>query len=206
MSSSSRDTVDLQESLFEVQEEPGARSGPKKAKSRKAASTRVDAAEAFPEKEPPSAEFLRLVGKTKAKVDRRKGRPKTVAAAIFNRALAEVDVMLRTGDYDGAGARHFVALYDRMHERCYGVAPAELGPAERYNASMQASAMLRKEFNGDVVSMAEYMLWAWQREIGAETWRRENSREGRRIGVRLMFSGTLLTDYRVHLARTKRRA
>ena len=107
-----------------------------------------------------------MVQKTKAKMERRKQKPKTVAAAVFHRALVEVDAMLKTGDWSGAGARHLVALYDRFHTRCYGVEPAELGPSERFNASMLAGGMLKREFGGEIVEAVEFMIWAWEREVG----------------------------------------
>jgi len=150
--------------------------------------------------------FAAMVATTRAKMHRRKTKPKTIAAAVFNRALTEADEMLRSGNWEGAGVRHLVAAYDRCHTRCYGVEPAELGPSERFNASMLAATMLKREFNGDLVGMVEYMLWAWERELDREKWRRENGRDGGRIGVRLMFSGALLTDYRLHLARRGRSA
>lgn len=155
----------------------------------------------FEEAEQPSRAFREMVAKTKEKLDRRKAKPKTIAAGVFSRALAEVDEMLRSGDWEGATAKHLVALYDRMHERCYGFEPEELGPSERFSAALLAGNMLRHRFDGDVTNMVNFMLWAWERELGTEKWRRENKVAGRRIGVRLMFSGNLLSDYRVDLAR-----
>lgn len=160
----------------------------------------------FSAEEGPSKGFLALVGKTKEKLEKRKVKPKTMAAAVFNRARAEVDKMLRSGDWDGAGARHLVALYDRMHERCYGFEPAELGPTERFNAGMLAGSMLKARFDGDIELMVNFVLWVWDREIGREKWRREEKKSGGRIGVRLMFSGSLYSDWRADLARTGKRA
>lgn len=149
----------------------------------------------------PSAGFMTLVGQSREKMDRRKSKPKTMAAAIFNRALTEVDEMLRSGDWTGAGTRHLVALYDRMHLRCYGVEAVELGPSERFQAGMQASNMLKRHFADDLVSMVDYMLWAWNREIDRERYRRQHQQDGGRLGFRLMFGGHLLSDYRCSLAR-----
>ncbi len=154
--------------------------------------------------EEPGEDFLRLVSATKKKLEKRKTKSKTVAAAVFNRALAEVDEMLRSGDWESGGARHLVALYDRLHHRCYGVEPV-LSSSERFNAGLLAGAMLKREFSGDVDAMVEFMIWAWNRELERERWRRENGREGGRIGVHLMFSGALLTDYRIHLVRRRKR-
>lgn len=191
-------TIDLSDDLFELKDDA------EEAEESDAGAGEVAAA-AFPAEEAPSAGFLALVGTTRERLDRRKKKPKTMAAAVFNRALAEVDEMLRSGEWEGAGARHMVALYDRMHERCYGIEPAELGPTERFQAGLLAGNMLKSEFRGDVVEMVEFVLWAWERELGRERWRRENGKDGGRLGARLMFrSGSgafLLTDYRVHLAR-----
>lgn len=154
----------------------------------------------------PGGAYADVIAKTRAKMSRRKNKPKTIAAAVFGRAVAEVEAMLQTGDWSGAGARHLVALYDRLHTKCYDVAPAELGPSERFHACIAAGNMIRREFEGDVVAAAEFMIWAWERELDREEWRRQNGRDGGRIGVRLMFGGALVTDYRLHLARRGRSA
>lgn len=149
-----------------------------------------------------SDEFTQLIDSTSKKLERRKGKSKTIAASTFDRSLAEVDEMIKTGEWDKAKATHLVALYDRLHFRCYKVEASELGPAERYNAAMMAANLVRREFGGEYPEAAEFMRWAWEREISAEKWRRENNRlHARRLGVRLMFGGTLLSDYRLYLAR-----
>jgi hypothetical protein len=144
-----------------------------------------------------SPEMQRLLEEGNAKAERRKKKPKTIAASVFNRALVEVDEMIRTGDWASATARHLVALYDRMHAKCYGVEVEELGSSERYTAALLAGNMVKNKFDGDVVACVSYMRWAWTREISRERWRRENKQPGGRIGVRLMFSGALLTDFRL---------
>lgn len=147
-------------------------------------------------------EFQQLIESTSKKLERRKNKPKTIAASSFDRSLAEVDEMIKTGDWDKAKATHLVALYDRLHFRCYKVEASELGPAERYNAAMMAASMVRREFGGEFAEAAEFMRWAWEREIASEKWRRDNGRMfARRLGVRLFFGGNLLTDYRLYLAR-----
>lgn len=160
----------------------------------------------FTEKEAPSAAMSALLSKTRKRIANRKKKPKTIAVGEFNRALLEVDTMLRTGDWSDATTRHMVALYDRMHERTYGVEALELGPTERFNALMLASNMLKTHFSGDLEKMVPYMLWVWNREVEREAWRRRNQQSGQRIGVRLMFSGSMLTDYRVDLARRPKQA
>lgn len=157
-------------------------------------------------KEGPSAAMQALLGEVQAKADRRKSRAKTIAASQFGRARVEVEEMIESDDWSGATARHLVALYDVMHTEVYGVEPSELGPAERYNAAMMAGNLTKREFSGDFTQAVEFMRWAWAREADNEKWRRENGRtNARRIGARLMFGGSLLTDYRVYLARTGRK-
>lgn len=159
----------------------------------------------FNDTEAPSDGMRALLRSVEEKKERRKNKPKTIAASIFDRSRSEVDAMIETGVWEGVTARHLVALYDLMHFRCYGVACAELGPSERYNAAMMAASMVKREFAGDYADAMEFMRWAWTREIDSETWRRENGRtNARRIGYRLMFSGSLLTDYRLFLARTRK--
>ncbi len=188
MTNSSGARCDLSESLFEDEDEKTI--------------TRPKRVQSKPATDDVSDEFKKLVVDTSKKIARRKVKPRTIAASMFDRSLVEVDEMIKTGEWDAAGARHLVALYDRLHARCYKVEAAELGPAERYNAAMMAANMVRREFGGEYPEAVEFMRWAWEREISAEKWRRENSRvNARRLGVRLMFGGALLTDYRLYLAR-----
>lgn len=161
----------------------------------------------FATEEAPSAAFLTMTQKVKERKDRRKSRSKSIGASQFGRARVEVETMIETGNWAGVTARHLVALYDLMHEQVYDVAPADLGPAERYNAVMMAANLTKREFSGDYEKAMEFMRWAWTREMKNEKWRRENGRtDARRIGARLMFSGSLVTDYRVFLARTGKKA
>lgn len=152
-----------------------------------------------------SPEFAALIEEQSAKEARRKSKSKTIAASAFNRARVDVQEMIDSGDWTQCGARHLVALYDLMHLKCYGVEALELGAAERYNAAMMAANLVKRQFDGDYVEAVEFMRFVWTKEISTEKWRRENGREGRRIGIRLMFGGSLVTDYRVALARKRNR-
>lgn len=163
------------------------------------------AKERQPEEED-SPEFLSLIDTVSKRIARRKTKSKTICASVFDRTKHEVEAMMASKDWSACGARHLVALYDLMHAKCYGIEPAELGPSERYNATMFAAGFVRREFGGEYTLAVEYMRWAWTKEIRTEKWRRENKVEhARRIGVRLMFGGALLTDYRVWLARSGQR-
>lgn len=153
-----------------------------------------------------SPEFNALIEEVSARQARRAKKSKTIGASVFNRARHDVQQMIESGDWSQCGARHLVALYDLMHQKCYGIEPLELGSTERYNAAMMAANLVKRMFDGDYVDAVNYMRHVWTKEISTEKWRRENGREGRRIGTRLMFGGALVTDYRLSLARKRHRS
>lgn len=127
----------------------------------------------------------------------KKNRTKTVGASVFARARAEVEAMMKTGEWKEAGARHLVALYAVLHQEVYGVEALELTPSACYLATLQAGMLVKKHFGGDIVVAVEFMKWVWEREQGLEAWRKSVGRETRRIGPRWMFTGAaLVTDYR----------
>lgn len=103
--------------------------------------------------------------------------------------------------------RHLVALYARLHEQIYGVAPEELGEGRAMlAASSSASKLVREAMRGSLVEAIEFLRWTWRRERFVEQKRRANGETGRRIGWRLQFaSAGLLTDYRVDAARREER-
>jgi len=131
----------------------------------------------------------------------KKPKAKTIADGAWGKALSWAEEAMRTGDWGDAAPRHYVAAYALLHERTYGVAPAELTPTTRLHAAGMAANLLRREFDGEPGEMAAFLRWTWQREKERETWRRANGRDGGRIGYRLQFTGGLLTDYRVAKAR-----
>lgn len=167
-------------------------------------------ASSFDESEPLSKEMSKLLDKvgkrlsTREKNREHRKKRKTVAAATFERARFETEQMMKSGDWDKCAVRHLVALYDIMHEKCYGVEDASLGPAERYNATMMAANLTRHEFDGKFVEVIEFMRWVWKRELSKEKWLRENNKPlSRRVTYYDMFGKKLLlTDYKIYLART----
>jgi hypothetical protein len=48
------------------------------------------------------------------------------------------------------------------------------------------------------------MRWVWRREAAREQWRRVKGQGGGRIGPWFMFSGALLTDWRLAVARDQK--
>jgi hypothetical protein len=124
-----------------------------------------------------------------------------VGKKAWEKARGEAREMMGGADWSAATARHFAALYEILHEIVYGVSPAEMTPKLRSLSSIWAAQMLKRDFGGEPVEMASFMRWAWNREKEREEWRRVNGREGGRIGPRLMFSGSMVTDHHLHLAR-----
>lgn len=147
-----------------------------------------------------SPEMQKLLADQDAKAARRKSCSKTVAASSFARTLAEVDEMLRSGKWDGAGPRHLVGLYERMFAKCYGIAP-ELSPSERHRALLLAGNLVKRTFGGDVDAAIDHLNWVWTREISREKWRKANGSDAPPLGAPLVLGGRLVRDQRVSVAR-----
>lgn len=135
----------------------------------------------------------------------RAARPSRPSSGFMAAAMAsvadDVERMRESGDWGAATARHFVALYEALHLEVYGAAAPDSETARgRQNAAFAAGKVLREEMGGDPAEMAAFMVWAWEREVGRERWRRENNRPGGRLGWRLLFGG-VAGDYRVERLR-----
>lgn len=103
--------------------------------------------------------------------------------------------------------RHLVAFWAKLHGRVYGVDPcAELAGKAGLAATGMARAFVENQFGGDMAEAVEFLRWTWKRERSREDYRRANGGKGGRIGWRLQFSATLVTDYRIDLARRVERA
>lgn len=129
-------------------------------------------------------------------------RRKTLPPSKMRSAAHEVEEFVRANQWAAARPIHLVALYLRQHIECYGFEASDCGPEERLQACGVAGKMLDRDFGGDPVAMVDFMRWVWKRETGAEKWRRENHRSGRRISWNLQFSQKLLLDYKVDWRRT----
>ncbi len=149
----------------------------------------------------------RFLGRTRTPdgklAPRRKRRSTTVPAARYERIVDETREMMRTRRWDGCAARHLVALYDLLHEETYGV-DACLTSADRHRAQLLFGGFVKRVFDGEVTEAIVYFFWAWREEKRKETWRRENHRESRRLGVGLLCSSGFVADYKLHLHRSRR--
>jgi hypothetical protein len=131
-----------------------------------------------------------------------KSKPKSKPSPVtcFKRAKHELEQFLLEGPLDDRmKGRHFVALYARLHEKTYGVAPAELEGTVFFGAVSAADRMLRVEFDGKAEAMIDFIRWVWVRERSREKGRRAREEATAfRIQWRLQFvRRELLVDFRV---------
>ena len=126
--------------------------------------------------------------------------PRSVSG--YEQARAQAEEFAKSGTWGDAEPRHLVGLYALLHEQVYGVPPEELKDAWK-TAVGAAKHMLEKEFAGDMRALIEFIRWVWKKERRREDMRKANPGDGGfRIGWRYQFKNkTLLTDYRVELAR-----
>lgn len=135
----------------------------------------------------------------------RKKSPPSIGAKRQERFAREMTEMRESGDWDCAEPAHFVALFVWMHTRVYEVEPIELTKGTEYAlAARFAKTMLVTHFKSNVDATMEFMRWAWRRESEREQWRRDNGKDGGRLTARFFFSGTLVTDYRIAMARQRK--
>ncbi len=119
-----------------------------------------------------------------------------------DRAADEAKVMQTSNDWGAAHARHLVGLYVLCHRHVYRVEPEELAK-DWPGACSAARRLVEQEFGGELCRAVAFLRWTWAKEIAAE--KRRDASSSFRIGWRLQFMAkNLLTDYRLHLARSVR--
>jgi hypothetical protein len=132
-------------------------------------------------------------------VPKSRPRSKTIAASRFSKTIAETRAMLESGDWEGFAARHVLALYDLMHEKCYLVAPV-MTSGERHRATLAAGLFVKNVFGGVYDDAVEYFRWLWDREIDRQEWRKRNAKPTNPMAFYWTISTRIVTDYRVHQA------
>jgi hypothetical protein len=151
--------------------------------------TRIEAA---------AAAIAEICRKPEKKPVKRRG-PK---AETFAKLSEEAFELIGSKRWSELTPRHLVAQWCKLHEHFYGVPVyQEVDGKAGLAAIAMAKTLVEREFRGDYEKACAFMRWTWQRERGREKWRREMGRSGGRIGWRLQFSSTLVTDYRLDLAR-----
>lgn len=120
-------------------------------------------------------------------------------------AIADAERRAASGEWEEATGRSFVGLYALCHRIVYGVLPEDLAEKGALGlAAKMANTCLHTSFGDDRSAFVEFIKWTWDREKSRELWRLQNGKQGGRIGIRLQFSGSLITDHRVDLARRKK--
>lgn len=147
----------------------------------------------------PQAQLPLVVDGTRDRATRR--RAPWVAEFNVVKLQAELEAMIKANEFAAAKPLHFVLLYKKMHLECYGVEAIDCGREDMLPAAQKAGSILERHFDGSGEAMADFVAWTWVREKKREEWRRSNGRSGQRIGWRLQFNASLLTDYKVDLAR-----
>jgi hypothetical protein len=123
------------------------------------------------------------------------------------RALAEVERRLAADDWQDVTPGLLLAVHCWCHRRVYGADPI-FTSGDWKLALLRAGSLVKRQFDGDATAALAYVRWSWQREGRRENYRRGTNGEvnGSSLGWALVLGGRLLTDYRVHLARTRGRS
>ncbi len=132
----------------------------------------------------------------------------------IERAFKEFDELFKANrwrsDPSKIRTEHAVAFYVRLHEKVYGVRPAELDHGDTWLYACTAAKRLsegeKREFD-DGAKLFEFILWTWQKEADRVKWLRDNDKPiGRRITWRDQFVLRYkLTDYRQAIAEERER-
>ncbi len=121
---------------------------------------------------------------------RARGQAKRLTPA--QQAKQAAQIRASSGEWDDATPAVLVGLYGLLHERHYGVWPAELDDKATWQAAVRAAQGLAFDhFQNNPVWAVEFICWAWTRE------RSRTRAPGWRLGWRLCFSAVFVTDYRV---------
>jgi hypothetical protein len=145
-----------------------------------------------------------------------KAKRKTAKASPsrIDRAFREFDELFKGSrwktDPSKIRAEHAIAFYVRLHEKVYGVRPAELEKGDAWIFACTAAKRLiegdRRAFD-DGAKLFEFILWTWQKESDRVKWLRDNDKPiAKRITWNDQFvRGFKLTDYWQAMAEAKER-
>ena len=145
--------------------------------------------------------------------EKRKSTAKASPSRI-KRAFDEFDELFKSNrwkeDPSKIKPEHAVAFYVRLHDKVYGVRPAELEKGDTWLYACSASKRMiegdKREFD-DGAKLFEFILWTFQKETDRVKWLRDNDKPiSKRITWRDQFVlGFKLTDYRQVMAEAKER-
>jgi hypothetical protein len=109
------------------------------------------------------------------------------------RATHDAKVRAESGEWDGAKASTILGLYSMCHKIAYGCSPGELDDKVAFtNATRHVQRMMQDHFGGEASRMVGFVKWVWAREKV----RVDAGRASTRLGWRLQFSSSILTDYK----------
>ena len=130
------------------------------------------------------------------------GRPRTASGKQREAMVAGARQRVATGDWEGAKMGELLGLYCALHRLVYGVAPSELDDGKQWRqATGMVGGFVKEEFGGDARACADFIAWAWRREEGRDRWRQQVGKERTRMAWRWQFNRSMVTDYRVALAK-----
>lgn len=141
--------------------------------------------------EDPLADFLSS-GPTK------RGRGPRKPRAGGGPVEAEARRRIESRDWKGARAGVLVAAHGLYHRGVYGIPDPAISTAEGFRkATFVASAALRRDpFSGDVVRLADFLWWVWNREGEREEWAaRKGVARHTRLSVWRAFSAEAVGDW-----------
>lgn len=131
-----------------------------------------------------------------------RGSRNSGAMSELERVMTDARARAKSGDWDGARAPTFVGLYAVCHEMVYQVPPGELDVTMEFRGAARAAlGLLNDVFQGDGAQFAHFVKWSWTREKNRATWAASKNFDRKRMGWRMQFSASLVTDYRIEAKR-----
>lgn len=128
----------------------------------------------------------------------------------YAKAVASARARLQTGKgptthaWRTATVAELVGLYAVLHEQVYGVAPDELADVWLGAVSTCRRVLTHSPFNGDPEKLVDFLRFTWKRERNQVL--RSAGQDRRRLGWRLQFAPSLVTDFKCAIIATQRTA
>lgn len=105
--------------------------------------------------------------------------------------------------FASAKATVLLGFFAVLHLLVYSVVPSELEDSKEWSGALSSAKRLLREFDDDILAAIDFLRWTWNRE---SLRLKKGATSDWRIAWRWQFSSrSLLTDYRVSVARQIRR-
>lgn len=138
----------------------------------------------------------------KAKPKRKKSKGPRACARQHELARAAAEELIRSKEWQRADGQAIVGLYSLLHTRVYGVLPDELDGPD-YLAAVQAAKRMCEQLTPR--GAYELLHWTWRAEEAKAQRAIYDGQERARIGWRLQFHASKVTDFKVSRARSGQR-